>query len=88
MTHVTSPSRDSGLRPRAQSQSEPIYDLAEGYRDSGRGWTVAFQHDFNPHLSLALEFIEVDSRLNERLEFGLPDAANERELELALRLQL
>ena len=59
-----------------------------GYRDDGHAWTLAYQHDINRYLNVALEFIQVDSQLNERLEFALPEAAVERELALALRLHL
>jgi hypothetical protein len=69
-------------------QSEPLDDIGNGYRDDGHAWTFAYQRDVNRYLSVALEFIQVDSRLNERLEFKLPESAVERELELALRLHL
>jgi hypothetical protein len=69
-------------------QSEPLDDIDDGYRDQGHAWTFAYQRDVNRYLSVALEFIQVDSRLNERLEFNLPESAVEREFELALRLHL
>ena len=69
-------------------QSEPLDAIDTGYRDDGHAWTLAYQHDINRYLNVALEFIQVDSQLNERLEFALPEAAVERELALALRLHL
>lgn len=69
-------------------QSEPLMSVAQGYRDNGHAWTFAYQRDLNRYCSLALQFIQVNSHLNERLQFDLPDAASERELTLALRLQL
>jgi hypothetical protein len=69
-------------------QSEPLEDVASGYRDRGHAWTLAYQRDFNRYLSVALEFVAVDTHLNERLEFGSPEFARERELALALRLHL
>ena len=69
-------------------QSSPSAGSADGYTDHGHAWTFAYQRDVNRYLSVALEYLQMDSRLTRRLEFGLPDVARERELELALRLQL
>ena len=60
----------------------------EGYSDHGHAWTFAYQRDLNRHLSLALEFLQIDSRYPVRTEIGEPVSAAERELELAVRLQL
>ncbi len=69
-------------------QSEPPDDIDDGYRDNGHAWTIAYQREINRYLSIALELLQVDSRLNERLEFGLPEATVERQLAFALRLHL
>jgi hypothetical protein len=69
-------------------QSVPVELDASGYRDNGHAWTLAYQRDINAHLAIALELLQVDSRLNERLEFGDPQTALERQLELVVRAQL
>jgi hypothetical protein len=68
-------------------QSSPS-DYTDAYTDRGHAWMLSYQHDLNRHVSCALEFLQVDSSFNGRLEIGLPPAASEREIELALRLQL
>jgi hypothetical protein len=68
-------------------QTEPSDDI-DGYRDHGHAWTFAYRREINAHFSVALELLQIDSRLNERLEFALPETALERELELAVRAQL
>jgi hypothetical protein len=64
----------------------PVED-AFNYNDRGHAWTVAYQREINRYLSVALEYLQIDSRLSPRVEIGEPEAASERELELALRLQ-
>jgi hypothetical protein len=61
---------------------------AFSYDDHGHAWTIAYQREVNRHLSVALEFLQIDSRLTPRVEIAEPAGAAERELELALRLQL
>jgi len=68
-------------------QSVPVYD-ADGYRDNGHAWMLSYQRDINAHFAVAVEFLQVDSNLNERLEFGNPETAREHEFELVLRAQL
>jgi hypothetical protein len=69
-------------------QSAPIDLEASGYRDNGHAWTLAYQREINTHLAIAVELLQVDSRLNERLEFGDPETALERQLELVVRARL
>lgn len=69
-------------------QSVPIDLDATGYRDNGHAWTLTYQREINAHLAIAVEFLQVDSRLNERLEFGDPETALERQLELVVRARL
>jgi hypothetical protein len=68
-------------------QSSPA-DQPGAYLDRGHAWMFAYQHDLNRHVSAALELLQVDSSLNERFGVGAPAVASEREIELALRLQL
>ena len=82
------PNRISGRYDRFDMhQSFPVYD-ADGYRDNGHAWMISYQRDINAHFAVALEFLQVDSNLNERLEFGNPETALEHEFELVLRAQL
>jgi hypothetical protein len=56
--------------------------------DRGHAWTFAYQRDLDKHWSVVLEALQIDSRLALRSQIGEPVAARERELQLALRLQL
>jgi hypothetical protein len=82
------PTRLSGRYERFDMHQSVPSGAPDGYRDQGHAWTFACERAFNRYLSVALEFIQADTSLNERLEFGLPQGATERELELALRLHL
>jgi len=57
-------------------------------RNRGHAWTIAFQHDFNAHLSVAAEGLWIVSELSNRALVGEPAQVSERELQLALRAQL
>lgn len=82
------PNRLSGRYDRFEMhQSGPDDDIG-AVTDRGHGWMLSYQRDINRHLSLALEFLQVDSSFNGRLEIGQPAIASERQLELAARLQL
>jgi hypothetical protein len=82
------PNRLSGRYDRFEMhQSSPADDTGD-YTDRGHGWMFSYQRDINQHLSVALEFLQIDSSFNERLEIGQPAVASERQLELAVRLQL
>ncbi|HEY6452349.1 MAG TPA: hypothetical protein VIX87_07100 [Steroidobacteraceae bacterium] len=61
---------------------------AFSYNDHGHAFTVAYEREINRHLSLALEVLQINSSLTSRLELGEPAGATERQLELAVRLQL
>jgi hypothetical protein len=80
--------RLSGRFDRFEMHQSSPADQPGAYMDRGHSWMFAYQHDLNRHVSAALEFLQIDSSLNERLEIGAPAAASEREIELALRLQL
>jgi hypothetical protein len=84
------PDRISGRYDRFEMhQSLPEGDDDEdSYSDNGHAWTFAYQHEINQHLSLALEFLQIDSRLPAREEIDAPVYADEREVQLAFRLQL
>jgi hypothetical protein len=60
----------------------------DGYSDHGHAWTFGYRRDINRHWSATLEFLQIDSVFPLRGDFGAPSAAVERELELAVRLQL
>jgi hypothetical protein len=84
------PDRLSGRYDRFEMhQSLPEDDAEEDtYSDRGHAWTFAYQREINRYLSLALEFLQIDSRLPAREEIGAAPMAAERQLELAFRLQL
>ena len=69
-------------------QTPPSDEDAFRYDDHGHAWTVAYERELNKFCAVALEFLQIDSRLTARLEIGEPVAAAERELELAVRLRL
>jgi hypothetical protein len=66
-----------------QTLSDNFYNT-----DRGHAWTFAYQRELNKHWSVVLEALQIDSRLALRAQIGEPVAARERELQLALRLQL
>jgi hypothetical protein len=83
------PNRLSGRYDRFDvTQLASDEDDEEGYVNHGHAWTFAYERDLNRHLSLALEFLQIDSRYPPREEIGEPVFAADRELELAVRLQL
>lgn len=82
------PNRLTGRYDRFDITQLLSEEAEEGYSNHGHAWTFAYERDLNRHLSLALEFLQIDSRYPERTEFGEPAAAAEREVQLAVRLQL
>jgi len=62
---------------------EPFYNA-----DRGHAWTIAYTRQFGSHWSVLLEGLQIDSRLAARVFLDEPVAAVERELQLALRLDL
>jgi hypothetical protein len=56
--------------------------------DRGHAWTLAYQRQLNELWSVALEALQIDSALAARASIGEPVAAVERELQLAVRLDL
>jgi hypothetical protein len=82
------PNRLSGRYDRFNMHQGPAEDVDESYSDHGHAWTFAYEREVNQHVSIALEFLQIDSRLAARADFGLPESAAERELQLAVRLQL
>ena len=56
-------------------------------RDRGHAWTAAWQYAFHPHWSVAVEALEIRGELARRVAFGVPPAATERQLQLALRYE-
>ena len=80
--------RVSGRYDRFEMHQSSPDDETGDYTNRGHGWMLSYQRDINRHLSVALEFLQIDSSFNGRLEIGQPAVASERELELAARLQL
>jgi hypothetical protein len=56
--------------------------------EQGKAWTVAWTWRFNDHAEIVTEWMEIDSRYNKRRAIGEAPAAEERSLQLALRLTL
>jgi hypothetical protein len=56
--------------------------------DAGRATTLAWCYEFSPRVSLIVEGLQLKSELGSRLWIGAPVAATERQLQLALRLDL
>jgi hypothetical protein len=56
--------------------------------DDGSAWTVAYGYEFSQRWSLMAEGLWVRSRLPRRVATGAPVFAAERQLQLALRLEL
>jgi len=81
------PNRLSGRYDRFDlHQSPPIEE--DDDLDHGHAWTFGYQRDMNRYLGIALEFLQIDSRLNVRTQFGLPQIAHEREIQLMVRARL
>jgi hypothetical protein len=66
-----------------QTQSDDLFN-----NDRGHAWTLAYERELNKSWSLVLEALQIDSSLAARVQIGEPVAAVERELQLAVRLQL
>jgi hypothetical protein len=64
--------------------------LSDDFFNNNRGhaWTLAYERELNKSWSVVLEALQIDSSLAVRSELGEPVAAVERELQLAVRLQL
>ncbi len=56
--------------------------------ETGHAWTLAAQRSFDEHWNATLEAIEVRSDVDQRALLGEPNAATERQLQLALRYEL
>jgi hypothetical protein len=56
--------------------------------DRGHAWTLAYQRELSKSWSVVVEALQIDSSLAARAQIGEPVAAVERELQLAVRLQL
>jgi hypothetical protein len=56
--------------------------------DRGHALTLAWLYEFNPKLTLIAEALQVKSDLASRAWLGAPESARERQLQLALRLEL
>jgi hypothetical protein len=82
------PNRLSARYDRFDTQQIASAGDEAGYGDHGHAWTFAYRRDIDRHWSATLELLQINSRFPPRLDFGAPAAAVERELELALRLQL
>jgi hypothetical protein len=54
--------------------------------DRGHAWTLAWSYRLNEHAELVTEWLRVDGHYNSRSELGESPAAEERSLQLALRL--
>jgi hypothetical protein len=66
-----------------QTQSDNFFNS-----DRGHAWMLAYQRELNKHWSVVVEALQIDSSLGLRGLIGEPVAARERELQLAVRLQL
>ena len=66
-----------------QRQSDDFFNT-----DHGHAWTLAYERELNKYWSVVVEALQIDSRVGLRGEIGLPVAARERELQLAVRFQL
>lgn len=66
-----------------QTQSDDTFN-----NNRGHAWTLAYQRELNKSWSVILEALQIDSSLAMRTSIGEPVAAAERELQLAVRLQL
>ncbi|HEY1724464.1 MAG TPA: hypothetical protein VGF89_03500 [Steroidobacteraceae bacterium] len=66
-----------------QNESDDFFN-----RNRGHAWTLAYERDLSRHWSVALEALQIDSSLASRSQIGEPVNAAERELQLAVRLQL
>ena len=55
--------------------------------ERGHAWTLAAQRGFDEHWNATLEAIEVRSDVEQRALLGQPNAATERQLQLALRYE-
>jgi hypothetical protein len=66
-----------------QTRSDDFFN-----NDRGHAWTFAYERELNKSWSVVVEALQIDSRLAARAQIGQPVAAVERELQLALRLQL
>jgi hypothetical protein len=56
--------------------------------DDGHAWTLAYQRDINEHWNVVLEGLDVTSTTSGRSSIGLPVAAREKQLQLAVRFEL
>ena len=66
-----------------QTQSDDLFN-----NDRGHAWTLAYERELSKSWSVVLEALQIDSSLADRVQIGEPVAAVERELQLAVRLQL
>jgi hypothetical protein len=57
-------------------------------QDRGHAWTAAWQYAIQPHWNVAVEALRIRGALARRARFGVPPAATERQLQLALRYEL
>jgi hypothetical protein len=56
--------------------------------DDGHAWTAAYAYEINRHWSVAFEDLDIYSDMPARASRNLPVAVSERELQLAVRLEL
>jgi hypothetical protein len=69
--------------------SQPVSATPDDHNhETGAAWTVAWLYTVNEHLTLAAEWLRVNSNLAYREEIGAPAAALETQLQLALRVEL
>jgi hypothetical protein len=68
--------------------SQPVSATPDHNHESGAAWTVAWLYSVNQHLTLAAEWLRVDTSLASREEIGAPESALETQLQLALRVEL
>ncbi len=54
----------------------------------GHAWTLGFSKQLGEHWSVSIEGLQVSSQHRRRTRIGLPEAARERQLQLALRYDL
>jgi hypothetical protein len=67
-------------------QTQSLYGFLGA--DDGHAWTAAYAYEFDAHWSVMLEELAIDSEMPARRSLNEPIAASERELQLAVRLEL
>jgi hypothetical protein len=65
------------------------HDPAKSGSESGHAWTLAYSYEFEPHWRFALEWLNVDSDVQARIDdLGEPAFARESKVELSVRYSL